>query len=85
MFINIVNIMINLPTKLHNNSGLKNGIAPCFVLRANRFLVGILHNNGLRHTALSYAQNNYRVQQGFLQFTRKNRTFRFEKWYYLNR
>jgi hypothetical protein len=30
-------------------------VAPCFVLRANRSLVGILHNNGLRHSALSYS------------------------------
>jgi hypothetical protein len=29
-------------------------IAPCFVLLANRSLVGILNNNGLRHSALSY-------------------------------
>jgi hypothetical protein len=26
-------------------------VAPCFVLQDNRFLVGILHNNGLRHSA----------------------------------
>jgi hypothetical protein len=30
---------------------LKIDVAPCFVLRANRSLVGILHNNGLRHRA----------------------------------
>jgi hypothetical protein len=29
-------------------------VAPCFVLQANRFLVGILRNNGLRHSAFSY-------------------------------
>jgi hypothetical protein len=30
-------------------------VAPCFVLRANRSQVGILHNNGLRHSAPFYA------------------------------
>jgi type IV secretory pathway VirB4 component len=29
-------------------------VAPCFVLRANRSLVGVLHNNGLRHSTPSY-------------------------------
>jgi hypothetical protein len=28
-------------------------VAPCFVSRANRSLVGILYNNGLRHSAAS--------------------------------
>jgi hypothetical protein len=28
-------------------------VVPCLVLPANRSLVGILHNNGLRHTALA--------------------------------
>jgi hypothetical protein len=39
---------VNMPTSTHNT------FAPCFVLRANRTLVGILHNNCLRHTALAY-------------------------------
>jgi hypothetical protein len=36
-------------------------VARCFVLRANRSLVVILHNNGLRHSALSYTSLNKRA------------------------
>jgi hypothetical protein len=46
MLINIAFMMLMCQPKLTID------VAPCFVLRANRSLVGILHNNGLRHSAL---------------------------------
>jgi hypothetical protein len=46
--VNIVFMMLICHSKLTTN------VAPCFVLRANRSLVGILHNNGWRHSALFY-------------------------------
>jgi hypothetical protein len=39
-------------------------VAPCFVLLANRSLVDILHNNGLRHSALSFRNG---LQQSLCQ------------------
>jgi hypothetical protein len=44
--INIVFMMLICQPKLTID------VAPCFVLQATRSLVGILHNNGLRHSAL---------------------------------
>jgi hypothetical protein len=46
-------------------------VAPCFVLPANRSLVGILHNNGLRHSALSYC---------FVCFNWLNESYEFHYW-----
>jgi hypothetical protein len=36
----------NMPTKSSKD------VAPCFVLPANRFLVGVLRGDGLRHCAV---------------------------------
>jgi hypothetical protein len=44
--------------KLIRQPKLTIDVAPCFLLRANRSLVGILHNNGLRHSALFYLLAN---------------------------
>jgi hypothetical protein len=46
--VNIVFIMFMLQPKVTID------VAPCFVLRANRSLLAILHNNGLRHSARSF-------------------------------
>jgi hypothetical protein len=38
-------------------------IAPCLVLPAKRSLIGILHNNGLRHSAPSYKHQFWNLQR----------------------
>jgi hypothetical protein len=45
LFVNIVFIMLICKSKLTKD------VAPCFVLRANRYLVGTSLNNSLRHSA----------------------------------
>jgi hypothetical protein len=49
LFVNIGFIMPKLANQI-----LTIGFIPCFVLLANRSVVGILYNNGLRHSKTSY-------------------------------
>jgi hypothetical protein len=61
LLINVVIMMLICQPKLTKD------VALCFVLRANRALVSILHNNGLRHTALAHRRAHGDVSHYYMK------------------